>query len=449
MAGPNRIKKKYIDSKAIDGSKVLFLNEDAFKALGSNGTEEVELFKLNSSNEFKLLKMPQIGFDPSKADDLVRKQYLDNKISSEEMLRESEDIRILLESKEYTDAQIFIEREARIQADASVLDQAKLYTDGEITLERVRAIAAEQQALVDAKFYTDAQVSSERQRALAAEAAVLSAIDGKISSTEKGAPNGVAPLDANGKISAQYIPAVAINDVYVVETIAERDALTVQVGDVAKVTKAMLASDGVTFLSRTYIHNGTAWVDLSAESDVDSVNGKVGNVVLNTSDIAEFGDYRYYTAAREQSQKDYADAAVSVEHDRAMIAEELINDRVDATEGRLTLVEDRVTATEGRITSTESRLTAAEARIVSPTFRKQKITIAQNLSYIELDAIAIANSLVVCVDRLNLQLDDDYSVSVVNNKTRLTWANEYAAGSQQGIVAGDNIYVTYYAYESI
>ena len=447
MAGPNRIKKKYIDSKAIDGSKVLFLNEDAFKALGSNGSEEIELFKLNSSNEFKLLKMPQIGFDPSKADDLVRKQYLDNRIQSEEMLRASEDMRIYLESKDYTDSQIFIEREARIQGDELTLQQAKLYTDTEVELEKIRAMAAEQKALADAKFYTDAEVSTERQRALSAESALSTRIDGKISSTEKGAPNGVAPLDANGKISAQYIPAIAISEVYVVQTIAERDALTVQTGDVAKVTQAMLASDGITFLNRTYIYNGTSWVDLSAESDVDSVNGKVGNVVLNTSDITEFGDYRYYTSAREQAQKDYADAAVEVEKQRAMAAESLISDRVTSTESRLTFVEDRVTATEGRITSTENRLTAAEARIVSPTFRKQKITIAQNLSYIELDEVAVENSLVVSVDRLNLQLGDDYIVSVVNNKTRLTWANEYAAGSQQGVVAGDNIYITYYAYQ--
>jgi hypothetical protein len=314
-------------------------------------------------------------------------------------------------------------------ADAVTLGEAKLYADQQVEIERLRAMLAEQASLAEAKGYTDTKVDAEKNRAMAVEADLYAELSSKISSTEKGAANGVAPLDANSKLPAQYLPSIAITDVFVVQTIAERNALVVETGDVAKVVQGLLSSDGVTWLSRTFIYTGADWIDLSAESDVDSINGKTGHVVLNTGDIAEFGNNRYYTSAREQELKDYADAAVGVESQRALFREDELQGEIDTLRSDLTALEERVVE--------------LETNPPPPTFKKEKIVVGQQLSFIDLQLKAAVDSLIVCVDRLNLQLSDDYTVSVVNGKTRLTWVNDYAIGAVQGVEADDVIYVTY------
>src|SRR5690606_20241204 len=51
--------------------------------------------------------------------------------------------------------------------------------------------------------------------------------------SQKGANNGVATLDASGKVPENQIPAVAIVDTFVVNSQAAMLALTVQKGDIA------------------------------------------------------------------------------------------------------------------------------------------------------------------------------------------------------------------------
>ena len=99
-----------------------------------------------------------------------------------------------------------------------------------------------------------------------------------------GQPNGLATLDGGGLIPTSQLPALAITDVYVVADITARDALTVQEGDVAKVTDSF---DDTGFnVPQTYIYDGSAWVDIQETSDVVSVNGFTGAVVLTDADIA-------------------------------------------------------------------------------------------------------------------------------------------------------------------
>ena len=67
--------------------------------------------------------------------------------------------------------------------------------------------------------------------------------------TEKGAVNGVATLDAGGKIPSGQIPAVALPEVYVVADATARLALTVQEGD-----EAIQTDDG-----SHWIYDGSTW----------------------------------------------------------------------------------------------------------------------------------------------------------------------------------------------
>lgn len=138
--------------------------------------------------------------------------------------------------------------------------------------------------------------------------AVQTQLDSKITSTEKGAANGVAPLDASSKIASTYLPALALSEVFVVASEVAQLALTAEEGDVAVRTDE----------NKSYIHNGgtagdmTDWQELLTPTDsVLSVNGQTGTVSLDTGDIAE-GSNLYYTEARVSANTDVAAATSHV-----------------------------------------------------------------------------------------------------------------------------------------
>lgn len=113
---------------------------------------------------------------------------------------------------------------------------------------------------------------------------------GTASSLNTGTSAGNIPvLDGSGKLASSVLPAVAVTSVSVVADNTARDALTVQEGDIAVVTAD----------SKSYIYDGSVWVELKAPSgsgSVSSVNGYTGTVVLTASDlslatVATTGDY--------------------------------------------------------------------------------------------------------------------------------------------------------------
>lgn len=199
------ILKKFIGANTIGAEKIQLENDSSLVAMNQAGSAEVPLFKLDSADIFKLMKLPRVDASlpsPSDAKDVATKEYVDDLLGG-------------------------------------------------------------------------------------------------------GSGNGYAPLGVDGKIPNQYYSSLVITDVHVVADIAERDALTgIEEGDVAKVLDA---GGG---LPKTYIYGGSAWIEIESGSDVDSVNGYTGNVVLQTSDIAENGATNlYYTPARQAAIEAYADQA--------------------------------------------------------------------------------------------------------------------------------------------
>ncbi len=100
-----------------------------------------------------------------------------------------------------------------------------------------------------------------------------------------GEADGDIPIiGAGGKLAEGIMPALAISSTSVVADIAARDALTPEEGDVAVVTDIGVDSDGDGINdSRTYIYDGSSWIELKADySAVSSVNGETGTVVLDT-----------------------------------------------------------------------------------------------------------------------------------------------------------------------
>ena len=386
------------------------------------------------------------------------KAYTDAEVSEEAALRASEDTRVLSEANAYTDSEISEEAELRISEDVRILSEAEAYTD----METARAIAAEAaeaalrasedvRVLSESKTYTDMEISeesatrasedvrilseskaytdAEKARAMtaeSAEAALRASEDVRVLSESKaytdmeinthvssklGQQNGIATLDSFGKLYTSQLPSLAITDVYVVEYIADRDAITYQMGDVVKVTKAIQSASGE-WLARTYIatDNGT-WLDIVTESDVDTVNGQTGTVVLTTDDIAEGYDNKYFTDSRAQS---------------AVVVNTLAGNEIDHAPS---------------VNSVNSLVDSFGERMAVDNFVVTNQIITNN--YIELQNKAFSMSIVPSIDRLLLLEGDDYVVSVVSGKTRLTFQNSLLQGYEEALEVGDKIKIRY------
>lgn len=276
---------------------------------------------------------------------------------------------------------------------------------------------------------------------LATAAADVTALEGRVQAIEDdyGVAGGLATLDGSGKIPSSQVPSIAITDVYVVANIAARDALTVEEGDVAKV------SDAGAGLPRTYIYDGSIWIEIESGSDVDSVNGQTGAVVLGTADVSESGGTNlYYTPARQSAIEAYADAAVLVEKNRAEAAEAIIAG--DLAQEILDRAAD-VDAEESRALAAEALLAGDIAALEAASLQWQpveKFTLTAPMiaaGYVELSFQAVEHSIMASVDRLMIHHTDDYTVSVVAGKTRLTFVGSLVTPGQEKLAAGDVIRV--------
>lgn len=98
---------------------------------------------------------------------------------------------------------------------------------------------------------------------------------GIIPTTQRGTANGVATLGGDGKIPTTQLPALAVNDTFVVASQTAQLALTAQAGDIA------IRTD----LGVTYVHNGgTAgtmvdWTEIKAnDTTVDGSHVTSGDI---------------------------------------------------------------------------------------------------------------------------------------------------------------------------
>ncbi len=123
----------------------------------------------------------------------------------------------------------------------------------------------------------------------------------KISATEKAAANGVATLNALGKIPTSQIPAISFSSGYVVSSQSAMLALsTAVVGSIAIRTDN--SKNYVLSASDPAVLNN--WLELLMPAAVSSVNGyTTGSITLTSSDIAE-GTNLYFNNARVRTAVD-------------------------------------------------------------------------------------------------------------------------------------------------
>jgi len=118
------------------------------------------------------------------------------------------------------------------------------------------------------------------------EDAVFDALALKLNTSLKGAANGLAELDAGGKVPSSQLPDVSLIDVQVVANQAARLALTVQEGDVA------LQTDN----SKAYIYDGSSWQEITKDAFAKAA------AVVNSSAGSETDQAMSVSAGKSYSQ---------------------------------------------------------------------------------------------------------------------------------------------------
>lgn len=156
--------------------------------------------------------------------------------------------------------------------------------------------------------------ATARGTAVSAEAAARAAADALlIPLTQRGAANGVAALDASGKIASSTLPDLAISTfagVYATEgALAAASTTTAQLGDWAQVTTDSAGETSTWMRIATAGSTIADWQKLGTPgARVHSVNGQLGTVVLAASDV---GAASTSALSSEASTRSAADALLA------------------------------------------------------------------------------------------------------------------------------------------
>lgn len=201
-----RMFKKFIRPDAIDGSKIKLLNNEALRASAADGSAVIEILKVNASDVPEFLTLPIASVDPTLAEHVARKGYVDQKIA--DLVNGAPALLDTL--KELSDA---LGADANFAA--TIAGQIGAIESRLDVLEGTGA-GSVAKALADAKAYTDDEVALDRARldaleANGANAADLTALEGRVTTAEgdiatlKGDANtvgSVAKAEADAKAYA-------------------------------------------------------------------------------------------------------------------------------------------------------------------------------------------------------------------------------------------------------
>lgn len=142
---------------------------------------------------------------------------------------------------------------------------------------------------------TLATIESERSTAI--NSAIQTNVTDKL-----GQANGIATLDGNGQVPTSQLPSSVLGGMVYK---GAWDASTANYPASPSAGWYYIVSVAGTISGKAYsvgdwmVYNGTAWDRIDATDEVQSVNGKVGVVVLNVADIPDLGTYAEFLAEFE------------------------------------------------------------------------------------------------------------------------------------------------------
>jgi hypothetical protein len=403
-------------------------------------------------------------------------------VDAEASAREAGDAQALQDAKDYTDAQIAaipavdlsaVEADiAALQSADSALqaaiDDLDLYAqdirDDVDSLEsKVTTLENEMDAVELSVSNLSSELDAEASAREAADSALQAAVDAEASAREAG--DAQALQDAKDYTDAQIaaIPAVDLSAV-------EADIAALQAADSAlqaAIDAEKTRVDAILDASEADKDSFAEIVQLINSIDTENDQAFAGYVLSNDAALAqEVLDRQAGDAQALQDAKDYTDAQIAaipavdlsaVEADIAALqsADSALQAAIDAeASARETADSALQAAIDAEASAREAADSALQAAVdaleaAAPTFNKMKITMqAGQLAYVDLAHEAIENSIVVSVGRVMIHATDDYTVSVEDGVTRLTFVGSLVSPTgDEAIEVGDNVYVTY-AYKA-
>jgi hypothetical protein len=169
---------------------------------------------------------------------------------------------------------------------------------------------------------------------------------------------------------------------------------------------------------------------VAAEASVQSnITNAVSAVTVSLNSLQSQITYSDSRLTQEISNRT---SDVNAEESRAMAAESTLQAGIDSEESRAIASEESLAV---RISSLES-----------VSFNKESFLVGSNgvgTSHVDLAHEVDDMSLVVFVGRLALHKDEDFTVSVVSDVTRITFTGSFASGGDEAVANGDKIFVTY------
>jgi len=341
---------------------------------------------------------------------------------------------------------------------AGSIVNADINASAAIALSKLAAVTASRALVSDASGFVSASsvTSTELGYVSGVTSAIQTQLGNKIDSSEKGANNGVATLDAGGKIPVAQLPNSVME--YKGSWDASTNSPTLadgvgNAGDVYLVSVAgtqNLGSGAITFAQGDWVvYSGTIWEKSINSNAVVSVNGQTGIVSLSTTDIAE-GTNLYFTDERAQdavgamaanSSKvslTYVDATPSLTAD--IVAGSLVNADINAsaaiahskmaalTASRALTSDVSGVVSASSVTSTELGYVSGVTSAIQTQIDGKASTALSNLA-----AVAINTSLVSDTDNT-----DDLGSAAINWKDahakRIVSSDDLAVESTSGNV---------------
>lgn len=211
--------------------------------------------------------------------------------------------------------------QGRINAKLNITDAATTYITITRTIDSLAALQARIQTKQPLLGYTAENAANKATdfstvndvlypTVAAVNAAINTAVGLYVPLTQKGANNGVAELDAGGKVPFSQLPTSLFIYKGTWNASTNSPALADGSGTAGWVYRVStggtqnLGSGSITFYAGDdVVYNGSTWEVSRSGNNVVSVNGQQGVVTLTTANISESGNL-YYTDGRVQTYGD-------------------------------------------------------------------------------------------------------------------------------------------------
>lgn len=500
------IKKKFILDGAVDGNKILLLNGDSLKAKDALGNTQ-ELMKLDMSGVFKLLKMPQVPSAPVESDDISSKGYVDGQVSGEAAARTKADnsLQGQIDTEKGRIDAILLSADADKDSFAeivSLINSVDTENDsafGSYVISNNAALAQETKdrqagdTALSARLDTlEADPTSQ-----ASVTAAIAVETTRATGAEQALSGRLDVLEAD-PVTQQYVDdAIADEqDVRDAEITAVEGRLDIIEGDnTVEGSVAKAQADAQSFAQSLVDTeaDGREAADENLQGQINTEKGRIDAILsasdadkdsfaeivalinsVDTANDSAFGSYvisNNAALAQETKDRQAADTGLSARLDTLEVdptSKGYVDGQVsgeaaarvkadNALDGRLQVLEADPTTkayVDGQISSEQAarqkQVDALDARLdvlEAVTFHNEMFTLSSgdvDNGYIELSMEALPYSTTVFVDRLGAHEGEDYTVSVVEGKTRLTWIGELEPEvGDSALAAGDKVYVKF------